>query len=191
MKASFVLLAALLAAGVARADDPARGFYLGASAGSATVELEDADSYYDFDGDDTGYKLVAGYRFIPWFGLEASYADYGQARDRVYGIPLQSDFHATSLEAIGMLPIGNVDLFLKGGVASWKGTLEAVDYYGTSVTEDHVDPMGGLGVQLRFGRLAVRGEVQAIMLRIDDDGDDEADGDDWVRFASVGIAWTF
>ena len=48
MKAVVVLVAGLLSAGIAHAEDPRTGFYLGASLGEATVELEVENSFYDF-----------------------------------------------------------------------------------------------------------------------------------------------
>ncbi len=34
----------------------------------------------DFDAKDTAWRLLAGYRFLGYFALEAGYADYGSAR---------------------------------------------------------------------------------------------------------------
>jgi hypothetical protein len=180
----------LLVASTACADDPPIGFYLGAGFGTATLELEDADSFADFTGDDTGLKIAAGYRFLKWVAVEASYQDYGQPEDDVLGLRLQGEFDAFSVSAVGLLPLGNFDLFARGGLARWQGSLTAVGF-DIEVSEDNVDPLFGLGAQYRLGQLAIRLEYEAVLLGFDDDEDDQADGDDWVDLLSVGVTWTF
>jgi OOP family OmpA-OmpF porin len=185
-------LAALLflVASAAYADDPPLGFYLGASVGSATLELEDSNSSADFAGDDTAVKVAAGYRFLKWVAVEASYEDYGQPEDDVLGVRLRGEFSAFSVCALGLLPLGNFDLFARGGIARWDGSLAAVDF-GVDVSEDNTDPLFGLGAQYRAGQLAIRLEYEALLLGFDDDADDERDGDDWVDLVSIGVTWTF
>lgn len=185
-------LAALLplVASAAYADDPAIGFYLGAGIGTATLELEDSSSVADFEGDDTGFKVAAGYRFLKWVAVEAAYENYGQPEDDVLGLQLRGEFNAFSVSALGLLPLGNFDLFARGGIARWDGSLTAVPF-GVEVSEDNTDPLFGLGAQYRLGQLAIRLEYEALLLGFDDDQDDEADGDDWVDLVSVGVTWTF
>jgi outer membrane protein with beta-barrel domain len=185
-------LAALLplVASAAYADDPAVGFYLGAGVGTATLELEDSNSIADFEGDDTGFKVAAGYRFLKWVAVEAAYQDYGQPEDDVLGLQLRGEFNAFSVSALGLLPLGNFDLFARGGIARWDGSLTAAPF-GVEVSEDNTDPLFGLGAQYRLGQLAIRLEYEALLLGFDDDQDDEADGDDWVDLVSVGVTWTF
>lgn len=80
MRAGGLAVLLLLVASAAHADDPSTGFYIGAGVGTATLELEDPNSTADFDGDDTGFKLVAGYRFLKWVAVEASRAGTGPSR---------------------------------------------------------------------------------------------------------------
>lgn len=190
MKAGGLAVLLLLVASAAHADDPRTGFYIGAGVGTATLELEDSNSTVDFDGDDTGFKLAAGYRFLKWIAVEAAYEDYGQPEDDVLGLRLRGEFNSFSVSALGLLPLGDFDLFARGGIARWDGSLTAVPF-GVDVSEDNTDPLFGLGAQYRFGQLAVRLEYDALLLGFDDDADDEADGDDWVDLLSVGVTWTF
>jgi OOP family OmpA-OmpF porin len=180
----------LLAPGTAYAEDPPTGFYLGAGVGTATLELEDADSAADFSGDDTGLKVVVGYRILKWVAVEAAYEDYGEPEDEVLGVPLRGEFDAFSVAAVGLLPLGNFDLFARGGIARWEGSLSAVGF-DIEVSEDNTDPLFALGAQYRSGRLALRLEYAALLLGFDDDADEEADGDDWVDLLSLGVTWTF
>jgi hypothetical protein len=74
------LLATLaLTAPAAMAAD--NGIYIGAAAAASGVE----DDELDFDGDATGYKLIAGWRFLDWLAVEGNYVDFGSADDTVLG----------------------------------------------------------------------------------------------------------
>lgn len=189
MKRFYGTLAAVLFAGQAFAAEPVMGFYIGAGVGSATLTLEDADTTSDFEGDDTAVRLIAGYRLFRYFAIEANYADYGTAEDLLFGTKLRADFSAFNVSAVGLIPLGPVDLFGKLGVGAWEGTLR--DDFGDEFSEDNVDPVAGIGVQFRSGQMAVRLEAESQLLGFDDDGDDDADGDDTVGFASVSFAWSF
>ena len=179
-----------LAAQASAAERDLRGFYLGAGIGNATLELEDSESTADFKGDDTGVKAIAGYRILDWLAVEANYAQYGEPSDRVFGIDLEGDFSAFSASAIALLPLQSVDLFGRAGIAAWDGTLRSVGF-GGSASEDNVDPLFGLGAQVRLGGFALRVEWEALLLSFDDDDDDESDGDDWVDMLSVGLTYQF
>jgi hypothetical protein len=185
-----LLLLSPLGAAMAQEQDDLRGFYIGAGAGYSSISLEDEDSPADFEGDDVGFKAILGYRILRWVAIEANYADYGTQDDDLLGLRLESDFKAYYLTGVGLLPLGAADIFAKAGIARWEGTLSSPDF-GVSASEDNTDVIVGLGAQVRLGQLALRGEVEGLMLGFDDDGDDEADGDDWMAFVSVGFTYTF
>ena len=52
------------------------GFYLGGSVGQANLKIDDLIGGLlpddDFDGDDTGFKLIAGIRPLDWLAVEAA-----------------------------------------------------------------------------------------------------------------------
>ena len=58
-----ISIATILLAWTARALAADNGFYLGGSIGQANLEVDDLAglSAADFDGDDTGFKLIAGF----------------------------------------------------------------------------------------------------------------------------------
>src|ERR1043165_3029831 len=64
-----------LAATTATADD-SRGFYAGVGVGAALVD----DDASNFDDDDTGFKLFAGYSFGKFLDIELAYIDAGTAK---------------------------------------------------------------------------------------------------------------
>ncbi|MDY6949157.1 MAG: outer membrane beta-barrel protein [Pseudomonadota bacterium] len=186
-------LVLLAASPAALAMDPAlRGLYIGGGIGEAKVELEDNDSFADFEGDDTGYKFILGYRFIDWVAVEMNYARYGEAQDRFLGFTYENEFTALSVSALGMLPLGNFDLFGRLGIANVEGDFRVVNIPGSEDGDDNLEPMFGLGAQYRpIPHLAIRAEWEAIQLGFDDDNDDERDGDDWVSMLSLGVTYRF
>jgi len=136
-----------LLAGPALAAD--HGFYLGAGAGLANVEVDDVlgVSGANFDEDDTGFKVFAGYRFFPWLGVEGLYVDAGSPS---IGGPLYEDgtgrgrlgidVKALVAAAVFTLPLGDrFELFAKPGFAYWMTD--------TSVYVD--DPLAG---EIRFSQ---------------------------------------
>jgi OOP family OmpA-OmpF porin len=192
MRVLLTSLALLALSPVARAaEERLTGFYVGGGVGKANVELEDSNTTADFKGDDTGFKLIAGYRIIDWLAVEANYADYGKPSDRIFGLGFEGDVTAFSISAIGMLPLDSVDLFIRGGISRWDAKLRGLNDRFVLASDDNVDPLFGLGAQLRFGNVAIRAEWEALLLGFDDDGDDEADGDDWADMVSVGATVRF
>ena len=133
-----------------------------------------------------GNGLTRPKRLVPGSDL----AGVVEAEDEVLGLQLQGEFNSFSVSALGLLPLGNFDLFARGGIARWEGSLNAPPF-GVEVSEDNTDPLFGFGAQYRTGQLAIRLEYEALLLGFDDDQDDEADGDDWVDLLSVGVTWTF
>jgi hypothetical protein len=164
--------------------------YGGASIGRAELQLEDSDSRYDFKGHDTGYQFAVGYRIIKWVAVEANYTDYGRAQDDVLGVDLEGKFTSYSLSALGLWPIRDFDLFARAGIAHWDGHLKVVRSPVRS-SENSNDPLFGVGAQYRVGNLALRLDAQNLLLGFDDDGDDEADGDDWLSLYSFGFTYKF
>ena len=115
------LLAALaLAASPAMAAD--NGIYLGASIGASGVE----DDELDFDGDATGYKVIAGWRFLDWLAVEGNYVDFGSADDTVLGERVEADVDGLSLSAVLFVPLGPVDLFGRVGAVDWNADVSSV-----------------------------------------------------------------
>lgn len=174
----------LLVSSVVSADTAdLKGFYAGLGVGESLIELEDEDSPADFKAEDTGYKLMLGYRFLSWLAAEVSYIDFGKASDRVLGEKLTAEFDALSANAVFLWPLGSFDLFGSLGAAAWEGKLRNRTF-GGSVDDDGVDPMIGLGVQYRINRVAIRAQAESVLL-----GDD--DEDDWTDLYSVGVTVKF
>jgi Outer membrane protein beta-barrel domain len=180
MRKHNVLLALLLSAPLLLAGTRTlaadNGIYLGVSVGQANVEIDDLAglSGADFDGDDTGYKFIAGIRPLDWLAVEASYVNFGEPEDTVLGTKVKADGDGISAFAVGFLPIGPVDLFAKVGLISWDSKLAGFD-------EDGTDLAYGVGGAFRFLGLAVRAEYEIF------DAEDVED----LSMVSIGVTYTF
>lgn len=158
------------------------GIYLGAGIGQGGVQFEERidGENFDFDASDTSYKLIAGWRFLDWFSVEANYVDLGTASDRIEGQRIETDVSGVSLAAVGFLPIGPVDLFAKLGAINWNADVAAPGT-GLSGSEDGTDFAYGIGAQFRVWSLGLRAEYERF---------DVSDADT-VDLISVGVTWTF
>jgi OOP family OmpA-OmpF porin len=188
----------------ALAKDPSlQGFYVGGSIGDATVEFKDDETQQEFDGDDTGFKLIVGYRIIDWVAVELNYSDFGTPVDRIFGVDLETDYSAVSASALGILPLGNFDLFGRLGLARLDADFRAVGFSGSD-SERSTEPVFGIGAQYRANNLAIRVEFEGILLDADnrddddwwDDWNDDDDWDDhndsdWISMLSLGVTYKF
>jgi opacity protein-like surface antigen len=182
-------------------DPSLRGFYIGGAIGNATVEFEDDWTGDTFDADDTGYKIIVGYRIIDWVAVEVNYSDYGAPVDRFLGRDVEMSFNGTSISALGMLPLGKFDLFGRLGISRLEGDLKVVGFRG-SFSNEETEPMIGIGAQFRpTQNLAIRLEVEGVLLDASNDDDDDDDfwnddfdnddDGDWVDMLSLGVTYKF
>jgi OOP family OmpA-OmpF porin len=150
------------------------GIYLGASVGQSGLEIDD----FDYDADATGYKLIAGWRFIDWLAVEANYLDFGSGDDTVSGTKIETEADGISLSAVGFLPIGPVDLFARVGAVDWSADISSSEF--GSGSDDGTDLTYGVGAQFRVWSLGIRAEYEMF---------DVSDAD--LSMISVGVTWTF
>ncbi len=174
---SSILFAAVLAglgtlAGSANAAD--NGFYLGASVGRSNVDIKQHP--VRIDGDDTGFKLIAGLRPLDWLGVELNYVDFGKAKNSTY----QAEGNAISAFAVGFLPVGPVDLFAKAGLVN-SDTKVKLRGLGDAFKSDGTDLAYGVGVQFRLLSLSVRAEYEVF----------DVDHLDDLNLFSIGATYTF
>jgi OOP family OmpA-OmpF porin len=75
------------------------------------------DKITDSHGD--AFKITAGYRFVPYFGLEASYIDFGNPKStfNTSGSDGNYKLHASGFAPMGVatLPLGPFEIFGKAG----------------------------------------------------------------------------
>ncbi|MFO7604997.1 MAG: outer membrane beta-barrel protein [Desulfurivibrionaceae bacterium] len=103
------------------------GVYLGVGAGRTFFE-DDERFIGDFlDDDDNGFQFYGGFRFMDYFGIEATYADFGDFDS----ITSNMEFDAFVVSAVGYLPIRRIPLEVFGkagfGVVDWDETARSID----------------------------------------------------------------
>jgi hypothetical protein len=164
-------LATLAISGTAAAAD--NGFYLGASIGQSNVDIDTAA--VRVDGDDTGFKAIAGFRPLDSLGVEVNYVDFGDVDDNGY----KAEGDALSAYVVGFLPLGPVDLFAKAGLVNSDTSIKGS--VGETFKSDGTDFSYGAGVQFRLLSLSARVEYEIYDV---DDVDD-------LNMISVGLTYTF
>ena len=170
------LTAALLAlAPLAQAAD--NGIYLGAGYAQSDYGFSNPADIEGFDDEDSGFKLIAGFRPFDSFAVELNYTDHGDATipasdcggpvcptgaAAVVGAETISGF------AVGLLDFPVIDLYAKVGGASSQvdGRIPAIDF---DVDESDFDFAWGAGVWAHFGSLGARLEYESIKILEDED----------------------
>jgi hypothetical protein len=145
---------------VARADN---GPYVGI--GATQVELDDI-SGEDLHLHNSIPKLIGGFRFADFFGVEVNYANLGAQDATLLGTNALGFIHGFahadasqfSTYAMGYLPLPFADLFAKAGLMRWQLASNA-EIGGTSlysINSNGVAFAWGLGGQVTFGPFAPR-----------------------------------
>jgi hypothetical protein len=188
------------------------GFYLGVSAGESTFdvkkdELDDVvlgvffgqglpvlTASSKMEDSDSSLALIAGYQFLPYIALEASYLDLGAAEYRssgtinppgpVFSAPASVDVDIETkgftLTGIGSLPLGKVvDLHGRLGFFFAETELSTVVRIGSGTGTDKrsLDSNGvlfGVGAGFQFGQ---HFSMSLDWTRYDNVGDEDEDDD--------------
>lgn len=171
-------LVALAALGMS-ASVAAQGIYVGAAGLQSRFDSGDFD-VEDVDDEDTGWKLIAGFRATPNVAIEGTYTSFGeqQAPAVAVGGPFEAKAKAFSVFGVGLMPVGPVDLFLKVGASRIEadGNVGAVFF-----EDDDIELAYGAGLQFNMGALGLRAEYEKF--------DTDIIGD--LDVISAGITFTF
>jgi len=174
-----LLLAALIVAGaVAQAAD---GVYVGASIGKGNLN-NIYGSGFDLDPNQVSWKVIAGFRPIDFFAVEAHYIDIG-SEHKPFGLgTADADAKAFAAYAVGYLPIPYFDVFGKAGVARWQLSGDSVSEGQLFAFDDHGTQFAyGAGAQANWGPFSARFEYDGFRVR----------NTDGLNMYSIGAIWTF
>lgn len=159
----------LAASSGAFAQGPHVGFYLGGALGQSSLRNWCGDASATFiacDDQDLGWKVVAGYQVNSYFGIEASYIDWGEttASVRVGGEvrDVLAKQHGLGIAAIGSLAVGpQFSVFGKLGLVFVEQETRRIRPAPLSIDRDETETQYGLGAKYRLLRnLAVRAEIE-------------------------------
>ena len=161
------------------------GFYIGASAGGATLEADIGDIGIpgfpsDIDEDDTAIKVSGGYQFdlpVIDLGIELGYVDFGEPEIDVFNEVLLVDSSGVNAWGVATIDAGLIDVFGKLGMIAWEVDASLVD---ENISDDGTDIGYGLGAAFNLGSLQVRAEYEIYDL----------DGTD-LSMLSLGVAFRF
>jgi hypothetical protein len=121
---------ALLAPPRARAHE--NGLYISFKYGTTDVDASIGDAFDQVvDGDDDSQAIEAGYRWSPYFAIQAGYHDFGQVEGIgepcsddsevciPIEVPIEAETEAFSLALVPQLPLGKrLSVFVKVGAIS-------------------------------------------------------------------------
>lgn len=154
------------------------GIYIGGSIGSAGLDV--STESIDFDDDDSGYKIFAGYNlgFIPIVdvAIEGSFVDFGEASSaEIAG----NDVGITAWNVFGLagFNLGPFAVFGKWGLVKWESES---DVFQDQLDESGNDQAYGIGARFQIASIAVRAEYEWFDIDVAD-----------VEFVSLGASWTF
>ena len=183
IRKSLIAAVALAGAGLALpAHSADNGIYFGASVGQSAVKFDEQLEGQDFnyDAGATGFKVIGGWRILDWLAVEGNYVDLGSGSDKAGGEKFTTDVNGLTVSAIGFLPVGPVDLFIRAGAITWNADVESSSL-GVKASDDGTDIAYGVGAQFRLGSLSLRAEYE--QFKVSDI--------DTVDLASLGVTWTF
>lgn len=166
------------------ANDNPTGPYVGGGIGQFNLNIEHLDDVDDAaqtvaKSDDNAWKVFAGYRFLPWLGVEAAYIDFGQPSDSFDATGSNGNYRvkvsgfAPSL--IASVPLGPVELFGKVGQYYYNvDTHIDLDAPGPGIDSSHSgnDFLWGGGVALVLAkRVELRAEYEKVEIENAKDSD--------------------
>lgn len=173
--------ATLLASTAAMAAD--NGLYIGAGVSQSAIDfdVEQGTSNFSFDGKNTKYKVIVGFRPFDWLAAEVNYIDFGSIDVKPTATSPTGQYTLKGLDAfaVGFWEIGVVDIFAKVGGVQTDRQVENVP----SLAVEDGGTFGlayGAGVGMHFGSLGARIEFEKF--EVDDNTDVEA--------ISLGVTWT-
>ena len=154
--------------------------YVGASAGSTSLDAQ--DFAFSIDDSDTGYKGFVGVNILKFFGIELAYIDLG-APEGTAGIGTTTvDAKAWNLSLLGRIPLWKFELYGKAGMVSWDSDASFSDPMIPSFSDDGTDVSYGVGAKFKFtDHFAIRAEWETF----------DIEDVDTLDLTSLGLEFTF
>ena len=165
------------------------GFYVGGNVGNASLAVN--NNYFDDDVGDinldnstNSWKAYAGIQFLPFLSVEGGYTRFGDIQDATPQAQARLKADTLALFARGVLPVGPLQLFAKGGYHFYDADV-AVRRFNSDDAEGLADSgrelAFGAGAGLELGAFTLRAEYEIFLV---DDLDD-------LTMVSIGVTYSF
>lgn len=160
----------MLACGVALGAND--GFYVGGSIGQSEEHFD--ASTYGVHGNDSAYKIAAGFRPLDVIAGELDYVSMGRAS----GGFNYADTYGVGAFALAFLPIPLVDVYGRVGLVNWRTNVYSpiLPFRRTGT-----DLAYGAGAGMSWGNLGARLEYEMF----------DVAHSTTMNLASIGVIWTF
>jgi hypothetical protein len=149
------------------------GLYLGLGIGDFSTSLDsditniDANDL-DFNTDDDALKAFVGWRFNRFFAVQLDYTDFGRTNAQLAAGNISADTKGFTPSAVGTLPLGPVELFVRGGMMFYD--LNVNSNTSNLVDDSGHDPVFGAGIGVTVAKhLNLRAEYERIEINDLDD----------------------
>jgi len=138
------------------------GAYVGASVGQSDASVSGGG--LSVDSGDTSWKILGGYTFMKFMGVEGSYRNLGGVSETFGTTAFSTDASSMDVFGVGFLPLGKVDLFAKVGYSRIELEATITDPLfplplSGSVTDNEI--AYGAGANIGFGKISLRLEYEA------------------------------
>jgi opacity protein-like surface antigen len=134
------------------------GAYVGASVGQSDASSAGVGE------DETSWKIVGGYTFMKFVGVEGSYRNMGSTDVTFGSTSVGLDVSSMDVFGVGILPIGRtVELFAKAGFAfiDLEASVSDPNFGSMSATDSENEIAYGVGANFKVGsKVAIRAEYE-------------------------------
>lgn len=155
------------------------GAYVGASIGQTDASV--TSGLVSVDGDDSSWKIVGGYTFMKFVGVEVSYRQFGGISETIGTTTFETDASSIDVFGVAYLPVGPVDFFGKVGYSTIDLDADITDTVlpPISVSASEEEMAYGAGLSFGLGKAAIRVEYEMF------------DASDDLNMFSAGALWKF
>jgi len=137
------------------------GAYVGASLGQSDATV--VNGPVSVDGDDSSWKIVGGYTFMKFVGVEASYRNFGGIDETILTSTISTEASSMDVFGVGTFPLGLVDVFAKVGFSRIELDADITDTVLPPLSVSTTENEMAYGVGLAFGlsKVTLRLEYEA------------------------------
>jgi OOP family OmpA-OmpF porin len=137
-----------------------------AGLGIGEIMISESQAGLSFEGEDTAWQVLMGYRFTPYASMEAGYISGGEVNDVVLGLPVSVKTESFFGSVVGTLPLSETfGVHGRVGMLRWDADLSAP---GARADDSGTDLLWGGGMSLRANDVLFRFDYQRADIEVTD-----------------------